>query len=135
MEILGWILWTIGLLVGLSWSYGIRTYVRRGQGVTQQTVNQTALILLAVIVVPLLGLSPFHLIWMLPAAFITGMLSLSFPFSLVSLIGRPFGNLCCLGLDQGEAARNRQRVERFQELIASGMSPEDAKRQVEREDS
>ena len=80
MEVLGWILWIIGLIIGLSWAYGVRTYVRTGQGVQQQTVNQTALILLAVVAVPLLGLSPLNLLWMLPAAFVVGMLSLAFPF-------------------------------------------------------
>ncbi len=133
MEVLGWILWTIGLLVGLSWSYGVRTSVQTGQGVQQQTVNQTTLILLAVVVVPLFGLSPLHLLWMLPAAFIVGMLSLEFPFSLVSLIGKPFGELCCLGLNRDEIALNRQHVERLQELVAGGMSPEDAKQELERE--
>lgn len=133
MEVLGWLLWVIGLVVGLSWSYGVRTYVRTGQGVQQQTVNQTTLILLAVIAVPLLGLSPFHLLWMLPAAFVAGMLSVAFPFSLISLIGRPFGELCCIGLDKAEIARNRERVERFQDLVAGGMSPEDAKQQLERD--
>ena len=106
VEVLGWILWTIALVVGLSWSYGVRTYVRTGQGVQQATVNQTTLILLAVVAVPLLGLSPFHLLWMLPAAFIVGMLSLAFPFSLVSIIGKPFGELCCLGLDR-DALKSR----------------------------
>jgi NAD(P)H-hydrate repair Nnr-like enzyme with NAD(P)H-hydrate dehydratase domain len=70
---------------------------------------------------------------MIPAAFIAGMLSLAFPFSLISLVGRPFGELCCIGLDKAEIARNRERVERFQELVAGGMSPEDAKQQLERE--
>lgn len=135
MEVLGWILWIIGLIIGLSWAYGVRTYVRTGQGVQQQTVNQTALILLAVVAVPLLGLSPLNLLWMLPAAFVVGMLSLAFPFSLISLIGMPFGELCCLGLSQDEITRNRERIERFQGLIASGISLEDAKQELDRDSS
>lgn len=135
VEVLGWILWTIGLVGGLSWSYGVRTYVRTGRGVTQLTVNQAMLMLAAVVSVPLLGFSPFHLLWMLPAAFIVGMLSLMFPFSLVSLLGRPFGQICCLGLDRDEVARNTRRVERFQELVVGGMSPEEAKQELEREGS
>ena len=135
MQVLGWVLWTIGLVVGLSWSYGVRTYVRTGRGVQQATVNQTALMLVAVVAVPLFGLSPFHLLWMLPAAFIVGMLSLAFPFSVVSLIGKPFGHVCCLGLDRDEIARNRRRLERFQELVVGGMSPEQAKQEVDREGS
>jgi len=70
---------------------------------------------------------------MLPTAFIVGMLSLAFPFSLVSLIGRPFGELCCVGLDKAAIARNRERLERFQELVIGGMSPEGTKREVERD--
>jgi len=58
MEVLGWVLWAVGLVVGLTSSYGVRTNVRTGQGVQQQTVNQTTLIVLSVIAVPLLGHSP-----------------------------------------------------------------------------
>jgi len=133
MEVVGWILWAVGLFFGLSFAYGVRTYVRTGQGVQQATVNQTMLMLGAVVAVPLLDFSPFHLLWLLPVAFILGGLSLSFPFSLVSLVGIPFGHICCLGLDRDEVARNTQRVQRFRELVMGGMSPEEAKEQLERE--
>jgi hypothetical protein len=105
MDVLGWVLWAIGCVVSLYWAYSVRTYVRRGRSVMQQTVNQTALMFIAVVAVPLLGFSPFHALWMLPVAFIVGMLSLVFPFSLVSLIGKPFGRLCCLGLNKDEPER------------------------------
>lgn len=135
VEVLGWILWAIGLVVALSWCYGVRTYVRTGRGVMQQTVNQTLLMLAAVAAVPLLRFSPFHLVWMFPAAIIVGRYSLSFPFSLVSLIGRPFGQICCLGLDDDEVARNTRRAKRFEQLVVGGMSPEEAMQQLEREES
>lgn len=134
MEVLGWILWACGLLIGLSWSYGVRTYVRTGQGVQQATVNQTMLVLASVVAVPLLGFSPFHLLWLFPVTFIVGMLSLVFPFSLVSLFGRPFGQMCCVGLDRDEVERNTRRVERFRELVMGGMSPEQAKEHIKQEE-
>ena len=56
---------------------------------------------LAVVAVPLIGLSPFHLLWILPAAFVVGMLSLALPFSLVSFIGKPFGELYAAGGSTG----------------------------------
>ena len=62
VQALGWVLWTIGLVLGLSWSYGVRTHVRTGRGVQQASVNQTALMLVAVVAVPLFGVSPFHLL-------------------------------------------------------------------------
>jgi len=132
VEVLGWILWAVGLCLGLSFVYGVRTYVRTGRGVQQATVNQTMLILAVVVAVPLLDFSPFHILWLLPVAYIVGMLSLAFPFSFVSLLGKPFGHICCLGLDRDEVARNTQRVERFQELVMGGMSPEEAMEQLER---
>lgn len=135
MEVLGWILWAVGLLLGLSWAYGVRSYVRTGQGVQQATVNQTMLMLAAVLAVLLLNFSPFHLLWLLPVVFIVGMLSSAFPFSLVSILGKPFGHICCLGLDNDEVARTTQRVERFRELVMGGMSPEEAKEQLKQEEA
>jgi hypothetical protein len=93
------------------------------------------LMLAAVLAVPLLNFSPFHLLWLLPVAFIVGMLSLAFPFSLVSVFGKPFGHICCLGLDGDEVARNTQRVERFRELVMGGMSPDEAKEQLKHEET
>lgn len=139
MEVLSWILWVGGLWWGLSWAYGVRYYVRTGREVSQLTVNQTMLIVASVVAVPLLDFSPFHLLWLLPLAFIVGRLSLVFPFSLVSLFGRPFGHICCLGLNHAEVARNtqrvEQRVERFRELVRSGMSPEQAEEQLNHEET
>lgn len=135
MDVVGWILWAGGLFLGLSWAYGVRTSVRTGQGVQQATVNQTMLMLSAVVAVPLIGFSPFHLVWLLPVAFIVGMLSLSFPFSLVTYVGKPFGRICCLGLDHDEVIHNTKRMERYRDLVMNGMSPEEAKKQLEREET
>lgn len=133
MEIVGWILWAVAILFVFSWIRGIRTYVRTGRGVQQATVNQTMLLLGLVLAVPLIGFSPLHLLWLLPVGFVVGMLSLTFPFSLLSILGKPFGRLCCLGLDPHEVARNTQRLERFSQLVTQGMTPEEAMATLERE--
>lgn len=98
MEILGVGLWIIGAVITSSWAYGIRTYARSQQEVSQQTVNQTMLFALSLLVVPICGLSPFHLLWMFPAGFVLGALSLVFPFSVLSVPGRIFGAICGVGL-------------------------------------
>lgn len=133
MNLLGWAIWVIGLVFGLSWGLGVRTCVRSGQGVSQQTVNQAALMVLAAIAVPVLGISRFHVLWMIPAAFVIGRFSLTFPFSLASLIGKPFGILCCLGLNRREIERRQGQAERFRELVAAGAAPDEARRQAELE--
>jgi len=88
-------------------------------------------IVVVVIVVPLFGISIFHLLWLLPVAWVVGALSLAFPFSLVSLVGTPFGRLCCLGLDRSEVERNTRRVEAFRLLLMHGESAEEANRQLD----
>lgn len=98
MQIVGVLLWIIGAVLAITWAYGVRSYVRSGKGVSQQTVNQTMLFALSLLVVALFGLSPFHLLWMFPAGFILGALSLAFPFSVLSIPGRIFGAICCIGL-------------------------------------
>jgi hypothetical protein len=98
MQIVEILLWIVGAFITISWSYGIRSYVRTGRGVTQQTVNQTMLFALALTIVPIVGLSSFHLLWMFIAGFVLGALSLAFPFSLLSIPGRMFGAICCIGL-------------------------------------
>jgi len=100
MQLVGILLWIVGSLITMFWAYGIRSYVRTGHGVSQQTVNQTMMFALSLIIVPIFGLSPFHLLWMFPVGFILGTISLVFPFSLLSVPGRTFGAICCIGLTQ-----------------------------------
>lgn len=63
-QLVGILLWIAGALVTMVWAYGIRSHVRTGQGVSQQTVNQTMMFAISLIIVPIFGLSPFHLLWM-----------------------------------------------------------------------
>ena len=103
MQLVGILLWIAGALVTIFWAYGIRSYVRTGQGVSQQTVNQTMMFAISLIVVPIFGLSSFHLLWMFPVSFALGTLSLMFPFSLLSVPGRIFGVICCIGLTRRQS--------------------------------
>ena len=41
-----------------------------------------------------------HLLWLFPAGFVLGALSIAFPFSLLSIPGTAFGRVCCIGLTQ-----------------------------------
>jgi uncharacterized protein YoaH (UPF0181 family) len=133
MIAIGWIVWGIACVIALGWCYGIRRYVRAGLGITQQTVNTTALMILAVIGIPALSLSRFHLLWVFPAAWIVGTLSLVFPFSLVSILGIPLRTVCCWGIDEASIQRQRDREARLRELVAGGVSHAEAMEQVELE--
>lgn len=126
MKILEWAITIVAAILVLTWVYGIRTYIHRGRGVTRQTVNTTMLGLISVVAILSLGVSPLHLLWLLPISWVMGTLSLAFPFSLLSIPGRFFGLLCCIGLNKEEVARNIAKVDRLHELIKSGLSPDEA---------
>ncbi len=121
-----WFIRIIGLALAVTWAYGIRHHARSGIGITQQTVNQTMLFFVSLIGVVALQITPLHLLWLFPAGFVLGMLSLAFPFSMISILGIPFGHLCCVGIDKAEAARKREeKLEleaEVQEMLKQGMT-------------
>jgi len=135
MIYLGWLIWLVGLIVAVGWVYGIRNYMRRGMGVTQQTVNTTMLFFVSFIVTLSLRISPYHLLWLFPLSWLLGTLSLVFPFSLLSIPGRLFGDMCCVGLDWEEVQKNEERLARAKELLQEGLSPEEIKEVLSDEES
>ena len=110
MEIFAWIVYGIAAFMAIGWLPGIRFKTESGEGVTIQTVNTALLFFVALALVPILEISPFHIVWMFVSSFILGGLSLIFPFSLLSIFGNILGKLVCLGLDQ-EAVEERTERE------------------------
>jgi len=128
MKIIGYVVYVIGVLMAVSWLFGIRSYTARGVGATRMTVNTAMLFIVSLVVVPALSLSPFHLLWMFPASFILGMLSLAFPFSLLSVPGQAVFEIVCIGLDQAEVQKNQERTRKLQSIIIEeGLLAEQAK--------
>lgn len=110
MQILEYIVYAIGVLVAITWLRGIRSYIARGSRITRQTVNTTMLFIVSLVLVPTIPFSSFHLLWMFPASFFIGTLSLVFPFSLLSVPGQAIFHIACLGLDYDEVERNKERI-------------------------
>ena len=80
-------------------------------------------------------ISPFHLVWMFPTAFVLGLLSIISPFSLLSIFGGIFSIVWMLGLDRREVEANEARVARFKDLVRSGVDREEAAERAETEHS
>ena len=135
MEILEIIIFIIGVLLTLSWIYGIRTNIKRGDGVTKGTVNITMLFIISLILVPILKISSLHLLWMFPVSMLIGFLSQAlFPLSLLSIPSHIITVISCLGLDKSEVARNTAAVDRGNELVhIEGLSIEEAKKRLKEE--
>jgi len=126
MIYLGWLIWLVGSIVAIGWVYGIRNYTRRGIGVSQQTVNRTMLFFVSLIVTLSFQISPYHLLWLFPLGWLLGTLSLVFPFSLLSIPGGLFGDMCFVGLDWALAGRTtegraKRRVQKYAKGCARAM--------------
>jgi hypothetical protein len=128
MKYISYATYGLCVLVSVTWIFGIRTYTLRGDPPTRMTVNTTMLFVVSLVLVPLLSLSPFHLLWMFPASLVLGVLSLAFPFSLLWLFGQWFFLLACVGLDREKAIRNRVRLEKLSDVISQeSVTPERAR--------
>jgi hypothetical protein len=96
LQIVGAGIWLVAAAVTGVWIYGLRKLAV--QGITRGTVNTAMLFFVSVLMVPTIGLSPFHLLWIFPMAWILGTFHLAFPFSLLSIFGRVFFMLCSIGV-------------------------------------
>ena len=128
MQVVTGLLWVISIYLAVSFSWGVRRNVWTGYGISIQTVNTAMLFTLQAILVWVCGWSALNFLWMIPTAWIAGTLSLAFPFSVLSILGKFYGPICCLGLDQEVVQVNRDRLAYARELLAAGYPQAEAMR-------
>jgi len=92
MIILQWIIWAIALLVFVSFWYGIRRDAKREMPVHIALLIQTILLLLAVVLFLFIPWNKFHLLWVIPACFISGWI-IGFIIIPVPIIGDILRNI------------------------------------------
>lgn len=133
MKIIEGILFTIAITLTSLFVYGIRTYVRKGRPPTNATVNATMIWFAAVVAKFIFKFSAVHFLWIFPISLVLGFLSRR-ATSFLSNIGWLFGRLCCIGLNEDEIRKNTLREKRFQELLKSGIKPDDARQLIIKEE-
>lgn len=134
MNIVGIIVYVFMALLVLTWVLGIRNRIKTGGTWQVQTLVTLFLSVTSLVLVPILKWTPLHLLWMIPASYVVGFLSLMFPFSLLQPFGRLMGMIACVGLSQTEVANNVRKRERLLELMnQEKISPEEAKKKMEQD--
>jgi len=83
LQIIGIALWVLSALYALMWGIIIRQKAKAEQATEKVFEVHALLLTVSVILIPTLSLSPFHLLWMFPAAILMGMISLIFPFNII----------------------------------------------------
>ena len=98
MQIIGIILWVIGVLWAIAQGLNIRQKAKNEQAIERPFEVHALLLAVSVIIIPVLSLSPFHLLWMLPASFVFGVASMIFPLNLLWLPASLYGSLWYVGI-------------------------------------
>lgn len=125
LKILAVLLWCIGVYLTVSFSWGIRTAFRRGQGPQLATCTDGALFAISLGVAFMMG-SSFHLLWLLPLSVVLGWM----PFT--RWIGSFWGKIVTVGIDNSAVEKRRAIVSAFGRLMLDGRSPDEAFAEISR---
>ena len=98
MEIIGYIILGLGILITLAWCYNIRHKAKYEQATEKGMELQGFLMTVSIILVFVIPLSPFHLLWMLPASFILGLLSIGTPLKLLWIFSSIYFSFWYIGI-------------------------------------
>ena len=98
MHIIAYILYSICVLIAISWGILIRSKAKTQQVIEKIFEVHGLLMVASLILVPILSISPFHLLWMFPVSFLLGPLSMIFPFRLLWPLASLYGALWYIGI-------------------------------------
>jgi tetratricopeptide (TPR) repeat protein len=82
-NIISYVILGLSILFTLAWCLRIREKAKSEQATEKSMELQGFLMTASVVLVPLLHLSYFHLLWMIPASFVLGLLSMATPLKLL----------------------------------------------------
>jgi tetratricopeptide (TPR) repeat protein len=85
MKIIANVIWILSIIYTLGWCINVREKAKNEQAKEGTMEVHAFLLTVSVLLVPIFSISPFHLLWMIPASFIVGLLSLYFPFSILHI--------------------------------------------------
>lgn len=98
MEIIGYIIYGLSILITLGWCIQIRDKARNEQATEKSMELSGFLMTISLILIPVFHLSPFHLIWMIPTSFILGLLSLTTPLKILLPFSTIYFSLWYIGI-------------------------------------
>ena len=124
MRIVGIIVWVVAVLWAVTYGFVIREKAKREQASQCGFEIHAFLLAVSVIIVPVFSLSPFHLLWMVPASFILALNSVVFPPIFLRIPASLYGSLWYIGTRNpgrayylaGDYAR---AIECYEELVRS----------------
>jgi tetratricopeptide (TPR) repeat protein len=98
MDIIGYIILGLGILITLGWCLNIRHKARNEQAREKGMELQGFLMTVSIILIFVLHLSPFHLLWMLLTSFILGLLSMASPLRVLWIFSSIYFSFWYIGI-------------------------------------
>lgn len=131
MDIIGYIILGLSILITLGWCLQIRGKAKNEQAVEKSMELQGFLMTVSLILIPLLHLSPFHLLWLLPASFILGFLSINTPLKILWFFSSIYFSFWYIGISNlGRkyyvAGEYNKAIDAFKEEISKNPSSAEA---------
>jgi hypothetical protein len=99
LKILSILVYVLCVIYAVGWGFIMRGKTQ-ATGMTEKTYEINGLLMfVSLVLIPLLKISPFHLLWMFLLSFIMGFIGLMFPFNLLLWIPAGlYGSLWYIGL-------------------------------------
>lgn len=98
MDIIGYIIYGLSILITFGRCLQIRAKAKNEQATEKSMELQGFLMTVSLVLIPLLHLSPFHLLWMLPASFILGLLSVTTPLRILWIFSSIYFSFWYIGI-------------------------------------
>lgn len=131
MNVIGYIVLGLSILMTIGWCLDVRNKAKHEQAREKTMELQGLLMTISIILIFLLKISPFHLLWMIPASYILGLLSAVTPLSLLWVFSSAYFffwyiGISNLGRKHYVAGEYDKAIIAFKDSIAKNPSSEDA---------
>lgn len=117
MTIIGYIILGLSILITLGWCFNVRHKAKYEQAREKGMELQGFLMTVSIVLVLVLPLSPFHLLWMLPASFILGLLSVATPLRILWIFSSIYFSFWYIGI--GNAGRKFYVDGEYEKAVAA----------------
>lgn len=130
MEIIGYIILGLSILITLGFSIQVREKAKNEQSTEKAIELQGFLMTASIILIFLIHLSPFHLLWMIPTSLILGLLSMNTPLKILWVFSSIYFSFWYIGIDNlGRkyyvSGEYDKAIESFKEQINKNPSSEE----------
>ena len=105
------------LFVWLLWTFEIRRQLLMGTRISIIQINFTMLLLFLPVGFIIFSINSFNLLWIIPIGLLVSFLSVSFPFSILSIFGTLYYRLISLDLDHDVIEKMQTFRDRISEII------------------